>query len=384
MNMKRILLVFSVWLVGSMLAGLSTAQQDVRDVRFLLTFVPNIQFAPFYVAEAAGYFEEAGQRITFEYLNEPDVIDLVAAGQADFGVVSGEQVILAASQQRSILYVYEWFQEYPVGIVVAEDSGVESIEDLQGMRVGLPGRFGASYSGLTALLLSAGLTERDIDLQEIGFSAPDVFCLGGAIDAATIYINNEPIQIQTRIDEEVCGDVTGIKVFPVSQAADLVSNGIITGQSLATNDPELVAAAVDAFDAGLRLTINNPARAYLLSATYVDNLPLSDELREAMESLADEQDVFLADDPDRDAIAASRTLMMEYLENRVTDTVDLTQFEVLLASIDLWDAESLGYSELSSWEAMQSTLLDMDALDQSLDVEMLFTNTFIQSESGAQ
>lgn len=382
MNMKRILLVFSVWLLT--LTGVSIAQQDVRDVRFLLTFVPNIQFAPVYVADAAGYFEQARQSIMLEYLNEPDVIDLVAAGQADFGMVSGEQVILAASQQRPILYVYEWFQEYPVGIVVAEDSGVESIEDLQGMRVGLPGRFGASYSGLTALLLSAGLTERDVDLQEIGFSAPDVFCLGGAIDAATIYINNEPLQIQMRIDDEVCGDVSGIRIFPVSQAADLVSNGIITGQSLAADDPELVAATVDAFDAGLRLTIANPARAYLLSAPYVDNLPLSDTLREAMETLAEEQDAFLADNPDRDAIAASRTRMMEYLAERVTDAAELTQFEVLLASINLWDAESLGYSEPSSWEAMQSTLLEMGALDQSLDVEMLFTNMFIQSESGSQ
>ena len=66
---------------------------------------------------------------------------------------------------------------------MAAEDGEASLDQLPGMTVGIPGRFGASYSGLTTLLESAGLTEADIELNEIGFNAPEVFCLG-AVDAA--------------------------------------------------------------------------------------------------------------------------------------------------------------------------------------------------------
>ena len=94
---KRIVIVL---LFSVVVYGVSIAQDDLEDERFLLTFVPNIQFSPLYVAIEQGYAEDAGYNLTIEYLNEPDVVDLVAAGQANFGMVSGEQVITAVSRQR--------------------------------------------------------------------------------------------------------------------------------------------------------------------------------------------------------------------------------------------------------------------------------------------
>ncbi|MCA9888332.1 MAG: ABC transporter substrate-binding protein [Anaerolineae bacterium] len=263
---RRIAFVF---LLSIMLSTVSFAQDDLQSERFLLTFVPNVQFSPLYVAVEQGYFEAAGYEISIEYLNEPDVVDLVAAGQANFGMVSGEQVIVAAARQRPIVYVYEWFQQYPIGLVVDLESDIQQPADLAGHKIGLPGRFGASYSGLTTMLMAAGLTERDVELQEIGFSAPDVFCTSGAIDAAIVYLNNEPLQIKLRASEAECGDVESIRVFAVSDSTDLVSNGIITSTALLETDSQHVEDVVSAFNMGLRDVINNPARAYLLSESYV-------------------------------------------------------------------------------------------------------------------
>ena len=185
-----------------------SAQAELLSERILLTFIPNIQFAPFYVGMVNGHFADQGFEVTLEHLQEPDVLDLVAAGQANFGIVSGEQVILARAQGRDVVYVYEWFQEYPVGIVMVSNDGEADLEDLNGMTVGIPGRFGASYSGLTTLLQSADLSEDDIQLNEIGFNAPDVFCLG-VVEAAVVYVNNEPLQIRNRIAADDCGDTIG-------------------------------------------------------------------------------------------------------------------------------------------------------------------------------
>ena len=200
-------LVIVMWMASMLIGGqLSVSAQGntPEDLRFFLTFVPNIQFAPVYVADAKGYLEESGYAFAIEHGDEHVGVDLIATDTIQFGVISGEQVIMARASGRPVVYIYEWFQQYPVGIVIPDTVDVESVTDLAGLKVGIPGRFGASYSGLTALLAANNMRERDIQLEPIGFTAPDILCAGG-VDASVVYVNNEPIQIQQRADEGNCG-----------------------------------------------------------------------------------------------------------------------------------------------------------------------------------
>ncbi|MYD38046.1 MAG: ABC transporter substrate-binding protein, partial [Chloroflexi bacterium] len=254
------------------ISSAAVAQDEPLDERVLLTFVPNVQFAPFYVGIEAGYFAESGFAVALEHLQEPEVLDLVAVGQANYGIVSGEQVILARSQARNVVYVFEWFQQYPVGLVYNSALDLSDLGNLRDKTIGIPGRFGASYSGLTALLHSAPLTEADIEISEIGFNAPEVFCLG-LVDAAVVYINNEPLQIQQLADAGECGDMRTVAVQSVASQVDLVSNGLITSRAHLDNDPAAVQRMVGALTEALRATIDNPAAAYLASLAHVESLP---------------------------------------------------------------------------------------------------------------
>ncbi len=378
--MQRSVRIILGLLVASLVSLNVFAQEDMTDERMLLTFIPNVQFAPFYVGVDEGYFAEVGFNVSIEHLQEPEVVDLIAAGQANFGIVSGEQVILARGQGRDVVYVYEWFQQYPVGIVVPAGEGIESVEDLTGLKIGIPGRFGASYSGLTTLLESAGLSEADIQLDEIGFNAPEVVCLG-AVDASVIYVNNEPLQIRNRAQAGECGDIEDVDVITVASQADLVSNGLIVSADMLENNPDYVSAMVSSLDKALQSAVNNPARAYLISMNYVDNLPDDEAFISAIEMLADEQDEFLATDPTREDIADSRQAMYTTLAEDF-DSDMLTQFDVLITTTDLWDAEQLGYTDLSSWETMRDTLLSMGILnDTEIDLSAAFTNQFVESDS---
>lgn len=377
MHILRKLTLLSVLLLMIVAVPIHTlAQVDTPiDMTFFLTFIPNIQFAPVYVAMEKEYFAEQGINVTLEYGDEPDGATLIAAGEREFGIVSGEQVIQARANGLPLVYTYEWFQKYPIGVVTSADSGIESGADLIARKVGIPGRFGASYSGLIALLGASSLTEPDIQLEEIGFNAPDVFCMG-AVEAAVVYINNEPLQIQQRADAGNCGSVNDVHVINVSDAADMVSNGVVTNEQLAAENPDLVNAVVSAFDRGLRDSIDNPASTYLFSARQVENLPLSDEFRAALEEEAITQDEFLTTSPDRQAIAESRAAMLERLSEQF-DAETLTQFHVLLNTIELWDADHLGSSDLESWEITQETLLTMGFLSEPIDLSLAFTLDFL-------
>jgi NitT/TauT family transport system substrate-binding protein len=346
--------------------------QDTTDLTLFMTFIPNVQFSPVYVALEKAYFE--GLNVTLQYGDEPDGVNLIAADEMQFGIISGEQEIQARANERPVVFVYEWFQEYPVGIVVAADSDIETVNDLAGRSVGIPGRFGASYSGLIALLSAAGMIEAEIELVEIGFNAPEVVCVG-AVEAAVVYINNEPLQIEHRAEAGECGDWTGVRVLPVSAAVDMVSNGLVTNEVTIANNPELVQTVVTAFDAGTRDALNNPAEAYLLSGNYVENL-VTEELAAALTVEAEAQDEFLATEPDAEAIAASRVEMRERLAEQFAD-VDLVQFDVLLNTIELWEAETLGMTDAASWDATQDVLLTMGFLQAPIDVTGAFTNDFV-------
>ncbi len=382
----RLAAVFGMALMifGPALSGLPVSAQDatpdeasgeLEELRFFLSYIPNIQFSPLYVTAAKGYFAERGLNVVIEHGDENVGVEQIAVGTVPFGIISGEQVILARANERPVVYVYEWFNQYPVAAVISSTVPATTFAELEGYRVGIPGFFGANYTGLTALLNASDLTESDIQIESIGYNAPDVLCIG-AVDAAVVYLNNEPLQIQKRIDAGDCGDVTGITVLPVSDDVNLVSNGIVTNEQILAERPELVDAVVRAFDAGLQDTINNPAEAYLLSVDYVDGLPLSDALAELLADLAEEQAAFLETLPDREAIAASREALLETVREAIPAD-DIVQFEVMMETVLLWDSDALGISDDAAWEATQDILVQIGGLKESIDLGMAYTNDYV-------
>ena len=376
-NRHFIVVLFLLGLLALLGLGQIAAQETVtpQDLRFALTFLPNIQFSPVYVMIANGHAADAGLNLFIEYADEPIVADMVANNTIPFGVISGEQTIMARAGERPIVYIYEWYQQYPVGIVIPDTTDAETVADLQDRKIGIPILGGASYSGLIALLTANEMTEEDVQLEVIGYIAPDAICTG-YVEASVIYVNNEPLQIQQRANAGNCGDVTGVSVIRVADYVDIVSNGLITNEETIANNPELIQAMITAFDNGLRDVINNPAAAYLISLEYVENLPADEDFYAALEEAAAAQTEFLAETPSREEIAASREALLEELSAQFSDET-LIQFRVLLETIKLWDVEQLGYTDPASWETTLGILEATDMLPGEVSLEGAYTNDFV-------
>ena len=296
---------------------------NLTQIRLPLGYIPDLQFAPLYVAVQKGYFRQAGIQVTFDYSMETDITALVGADQLQFGVVSGEQVLLARAQGLPIVYVAAWYQQYPVSVVAKSDQNIHAPADLRGKSIGLPGLYGANYIGLRALLHAGGLSESDVKLDSISYTQVEALATDRD-QAVSVYTNNEPIQLHAQ-----GYDLTELRVADFIQ---LASNGLITNEKTISEKPDLVRRMVKAFLLGLADTIADPAAAYETSKVYVENLAQLDPV---------------------------------------------VQKQKLATSIELWKADRLGASQPKAWESMQTVLLDMGLLTQSLDLSKAFTNKFL-------
>lgn len=324
---KKMLVVLFVLLLGlSACSGGSVPEengQELTKIRLPMGFIPNIQFAPYYAAVDQGYFREQGIDLVFDYSYETDSVALVGADEISFAVVSGEQVPMARAEGLPVVYVASWYGEYPVAVVSMAEKGINSPEDLEGKRVGLPGLYGANYIGLQALLGQVNLTESDLTLDSIGFNQVEVL-ISDTDDAVVVYLANEPVQLSSQGYD--------ISVIPVRDYVHLVSNGLITNETTIENQPELVEAMVEATLKGIQFTVENPNQAYEISKKFVEGL----------------------EDADQEV-----------------------QMEVLLTSISLYQTDPYGYSDIVAWENMQDVLLSMDLMKKEIDLEEAYTNEFI-------
>lgn len=299
-------------------------QPPLTHIRLPMGYIPNVQYAPFYVAVEKGYYRQAGIEIEFDYSFETDGVALVGANNLQFAVVSGEQVLLARAQGLPIVYVMAWYQDYPIAVVAKTSQGIRQPQDLAGKRIGLPGLFGASYIGLRALLGVANIPESQVTLDSIGFN--QVEALAADQEQAVVgYVTNEPIQLRARGFE--------VDVIRVADYVQLASNGLISNETTLKQNPDLVRRMVEATLHGLADTLANPDEAYEISKKYVEGLDQADEK---------------------------------------------VQKEILTTSIDFWKADPLGHSDSQAWENMQKILLEMGLLKQPLDLSQAYTNEFIR------
>ena len=152
-----------------------------------LTYIPNVQFSPFYVGVELGLFE--GLDVTLRHHGE----------QEDVVFASADEAMVAAAGGKALKSFATAYQTYPLEVMgIGETELPENpLWILNGKRLGIPGHFGSSFYAALVAIHQAGLTEADVTLQDIGYTQLSALASDN-VDFIMGFRNNELVQLRAQ------------------------------------------------------------------------------------------------------------------------------------------------------------------------------------------
>ncbi len=233
-----------------------------------LTYIPNVQFSPFYVAETDGAFTSVGVKPTLRHHGTSEgLFTAIAAGQEQFVIAGGDEMLQARGEGLDLVAVAAYYRNYPVRVIARADTGITTLAGLKGHSIGIPGKYGETWFGLQVALKTAGLTEADVDIKEIGFTQQAALSTK-KVDAIAGFSNNDEVQFGI--------SNVAITSLPIATGqVPLVGICLITTAEYATANPGTVRAVAAGMLAGIRSTVADQAHALEVSQNYIPGLSAS-------------------------------------------------------------------------------------------------------------
>jgi NitT/TauT family transport system substrate-binding protein len=129
----------------------SAEDEELTPVRLQLQWVAQSQFAGYYAALAQGFYEDEGLDVSIlEGAVEIVPQQVVAAGDAEFGIAWVPKMLASREQGADLVNIGQVFQRSGTVQVAWADSGIETVDDWAGKRVGTWG-FGNEWEVFAAL-----------------------------------------------------------------------------------------------------------------------------------------------------------------------------------------------------------------------------------------
>lgn len=318
--------------VASGLSGAAEAQTTPVTV-----VVPNpsaINNFPLHVAQGEGYFEEEGLDVTVEAVNgSAAVLQTMASGQAQIGNPGPGPLLAARARGEDVVFIYNQFPKSIFGLVVPEESDVQSPADLEGSVIGVGTADGAEVAFTRGIMSDHGLQEgEDYEFLAIGD--------GGTAVAA--FLNEEVEAYAAAVSDAAIIEARGIPLREITPEEYLgyFGNGWAVTRAYLDENPEVI----EGFGRAL-------ARA---SEFGMD--PANTEA--VLEHAA-------AGNPQEGEDRAFAAALLEAVRERQTPI----------------DAERpWGYQPPEDWEAWHQSQIDTGALAEPLeDLEAAYTNDFVDT-----
>lgn len=308
--------------------------QERLSIEFMAGFraQANLPFVAVYVAQAQGFFDDAGLDVTIRHATEGEHIRLLLSGDVDVTTQPASELLQRRADPGAPLVAVALFgQRGDLGYAVLEESGIETPRDFAGKTVGFKVVVQAEF---LALLSAYELSVDDVELVPVGFNP--VVLTEGQVDVYPVFLSNEPDTLTRVIGAPV-------RVF---EAADV---GVPTlGVTYAVSEEFLEGAT------------NREALRRFLAATM-----------RAFE--------FALADPDA-AIEATRAFIPEDADLEHERFILTTELGNALSPLTAENGE--GWFTLAQFQALHDLLLAFGGIEQAITVEEAIDRSILEEAYG--
>lgn len=330
-----VIIAFILSACGASAPATPVPPQTLSPTSIQFSWFHDVEFAPFYGAEARNYFAEAGLSAQLSgggfdsQGNYTDPVQRVAEGQADFGIAGADQLLRARALGLPVVAIATIYQRSPIVLISLGEKNITRPQDLVGKRIGVqPSTISVGIS-FEALLLSQDISHADlVERTDINFGSVD-YLFDDELDVMQGFITNQAIQAQIRNNNDVN------LILMSDYGIDLYTDVLFTTEDMIVNNPELVQAFLTASCRGAQWAVDNP-------------------------------------DATADYLFLSYGKAMDEQTRQV-------QRQGMLASVPLINPAGSRPCLMTSeaWQTAQDILLEQNLLDRPLDLDEVFTMDFL-------
>lgn len=210
---------------------------DYGDITVQLSWIKNAEFAGEFMADANGYYSDAGFSGVKLEAGPGATESLVLSGGADFGLTNAVTVAqVVAEEQAPIKIIGTTYQKNPFTILSLADGGnILTPDDLIGKKIGV--QAGGNETLFDALLAANGIDSDEVTKVPVEYDPSPL--VNGDVDGFLAYVTNESIIVESQ-------------GYPVSNLlfADnglpFVAESIIATDETISTEPDLVKAFLKA------------------------------------------------------------------------------------------------------------------------------------------
>ena len=312
--------------------GQSTAAQPEKTkITFVLDWTPNTNHTGVYVAQAKGFYEEAGLDVTIVQPPEDGATALVGAGKAQFGVTGQDTLAgaLALDEPLPVTAVAALLQHNTSGLIARAGEGLDR-------PAGLEGRVYATWNSPVELAMIRYLMEADgadydtVTLIPNNFTDEPGALAANQVDALWVFYGWGAITADLR-----GFDYDFIYFKDYGQVMDYYTPIMTANTDFLAENPEAAKAFMAATAKGYEYAIENPEEAaqILIDGDNTGSLKGSEEL-----------------------VLASQKWMCDQYK----------------AEVDRW-----GYIDPARWDAFYTWLTENNLCAKPLEPGTGFTNDFL-------
>ena len=257
--MKKIcVLLLAVLMTFSLTAcGDKETDTSLEKVTFVLDWTPNTNHTGIYVADALGYFEEAGIEVEIQQPPEDGASVLVASGRADFGVGFQDSMAAAISGDNAlpITAVAAIIQHNTSGIISNAGNGMD-------VPKGLEGHSYATWNGAIELATLEAVVEADggdfSKVELIPSTVTDEVSALKTNSVDSIWIFYGWAGVKTELEGLATDYFEFADIDPVF---DYYTPVLIANNEFLADKPETAKAFLSAVSKGYEYAIENPEEA---------------------------------------------------------------------------------------------------------------------------